>query len=398
MSDEKDFTSFGSAVSDGARTGRLRSSNPAPLPANEDEEKTSKDASMWAVHGTNFFPCDESVKGLPPGQYEVVRTNTGIYFQQKLSKFDELIPLPDSASDKVFKNIQEFWAKEEHFRKFGYLWKRGILLWGPPGSGKTCTLQMLSQAIIALGGISVYVNQPSITAQGLHIFRKIEPNRPCVVLLEDIDAMLSEHPEHEILALLDGELQIDNVVFVATTNYPERLDRRIANRPSRFDIVQRVGMPEPEARRMYILAKNTRLKSAVLNCSNCSANGQVTITNKLRCSTCVGKGFLLIPSGEVSVGPAPDPAPKQIACTHCIAGFVEEQESTPCGVCKGVGNAAEIDIWIKETEGFSIAHIKELIVSVEIFEIPISRAAHRLRAMSNTPKSTDVNKDPGQYM
>ena len=52
--------------------GRSRQAGQA-TPADCDEEvtKEAKDASMWAVQGCNFFPCDEAVKTLPPGQYEL---------------------------------------------------------------------------------------------------------------------------------------------------------------------------------------------------------------------------------------------------------------------------------------------------------------------------------------
>jgi SpoVK/Ycf46/Vps4 family AAA+-type ATPase len=241
-----------------------------------------------------------------------------------MANFDELMRLPDSASEDIYQNIETFWTKEEHFRSFGFLWKRGILLWGPAGSGKTSTLQLISQSIVEKGGLSVYVSHPAVTAQGLAIFRRIEPDRPCVVMLEDLDAMISNHGEHEVLALLDGELQIDNVVFIATTNYPERLDKRIVNRPSRFDIVKLIGMPNAEAREMYLSRKNKRL----------------------------------------------------------------------------VDNPAELAQWVKESDQFSIAHLKELIVSVEVFEVSLDHAIKRLRKMMDFhPKSDDANtaKRAGQY-
>jgi SpoVK/Ycf46/Vps4 family AAA+-type ATPase len=90
--------------------------------------------------------------------------------------------------------------------------------------------------------------------------RRIEPERPIVVLLEDIDSITEKHSEHDVLAMLDGELQINNVVFIATTNYPEQLEDRIVNRPSRFDVVKQIGMPSAEARRQYLTTMSKRLR------------------------------------------------------------------------------------------------------------------------------------------
>jgi SpoVK/Ycf46/Vps4 family AAA+-type ATPase len=51
---------------------------------------------------------------------------------------------------------------------------------------------------------------------------------------------------------LDGVNQIDKVVYLATTNYPERLGARIINRPSRFDKRFKIGHPNEESRKMYL--------------------------------------------------------------------------------------------------------------------------------------------------
>jgi SpoVK/Ycf46/Vps4 family AAA+-type ATPase len=56
---------------------------------------------------------------------------------------------------------------------------------------------------------------------------------------------------------LDGVKQIEGVVYIATTNYPEKLQERITNRPSRFDRRYKVELPNSEIRRAYIKYKLT---------------------------------------------------------------------------------------------------------------------------------------------
>jgi len=129
-------------------------------------------------------------------------------------------------------------------------------------SGKTVLCQQLSSQIVKNGGISVYLSEPKFTAEGLRVLRLIEPKRPIVVMIEDIDAIVERNGESNLLALLDGELQIDNVVFVATTNYPEKLDKRLVNRPSRFDEIIKIGMPSDAAREQYLKHKVPRLYSS----------------------------------------------------------------------------------------------------------------------------------------
>lgn len=270
---------------------------------------------MWAVYGGKVFsPCETAVTGLPPGQYTIdYNQNIGLHFSKTSVALDDLLILPDSVTEEVLEQVKSFWNKEEHFRKFGFLWKRGMMLWGPPGSGKTSALQLISKYVIDEGGIAVYITNPDLAAGGLRILRNIEPTRKLVVMIEDIDAIISRYGESELLAILDGELQIDNVLFISTTNYPERLDKRFRNRPSRFDYVRKVGMPSTEAREKYLLARNERLANS----------------------------------------------------------------------------PEELDEWVSRTKGFSVAHLKELIVSVEVFEVEFDTAVSRLKAMSDEISSDD---------
>jgi hypothetical protein len=187
-------------------------------------------------------------------------------------------------------------------------------------SGKTCTLQQLSKMIIDRGGFSVYVNtDPEFVATGLSIMRRIEPDRPIIVMIEDIDAIIQRHGEASLLALLDGELQIDNVVFIATTNYPEQLDARFVNRPSRFDEIIYIGMPSEKAREVFLKKKNKRIST----------------------------------------------------------------------------DKTELAKWVKATDGWSIAHMRELIVAVECLDNPFDETVERLKEMNEIkPNSENSNDRP----
>ena len=65
--------------------------------------------------------------------------------------------------------------------------------------------------------------------------------------------MTEYYAESEYLSLLDGENQIGNVVYVATTNYPEKLDKRFTDRPSRFDVVQKISMPNEDGKKILYI-------------------------------------------------------------------------------------------------------------------------------------------------
>ncbi len=306
-----DLSEFNDLVNGNGQThAPLRGVVPTMGPMGSDTPQDSnrvmsQNARLWAVSGECYFPCEETESSLPPDHYLIDSGPSGLHFRRQQFKIDDLLELPDCASEKVIAEIRNFWTLEDHFRKYGFLWKRGMMLWGPPGSGKTSTVQIVSSDIVKSGGIAVTITSPHLAIEGLRILRRIEPNRPVVALLEDIDAIVNGYGDAELLALLDGESQIDNVVYIATTNYPERLDKRFINRPSRFDVVQKIGMPSEESRRVYLSHKSIILKE----------------------------------------------------------------------------DAEKLDLWVKDTEGFSIAHLKELIISVEVFSAGYKDALFRLKAM-----------------
>ncbi len=234
---------------------------PPPIVADEARAKTADNAEygMWASFGgVGFIACSTAVEQLPSKQYTIQKTDDGRFvFNVTGAHMDGLIDLPDSAAEEVMTEIEHFWTKKQQYQDHGFIWKRGVFLYGPPGSGKTSCLQQLSSRVIARGGLAIYVTNPRSTAGGLATLRQIEPDRPIVLMFEDLDAIIESFGEDSVLSLLDGEHQVDNVVNVATTNYPERLDRRITNRPSRFDIVKKIGMPNEEARRAYVNSKRS---------------------------------------------------------------------------------------------------------------------------------------------
>ena len=128
-------------------------------------------------------------------------------------------------------------------------------------SGKSCTIKLVSKKLVERGGIVFFCDiDPSCVQDFLYKFATIEKNRKSVVILEDLDSLIKNFGESSYLSMLDSAQSINNVLFIATTNYPERLDPRIYNRPGRFSHVVRIGLPGPKARDAFLRAilKNHR--------------------------------------------------------------------------------------------------------------------------------------------
>jgi hypothetical protein len=206
-----------------------------------------------------FYSVSSNNVTLPSAVYSPGRMNDGTYvFKKQTIKTDELISFAGSVSDKIVSEIQDFWSDEvtERFVKYNVLHRRGYLLYGQPGSGKTAIVEQIIAATLKNNGVAFQCRcNPLVFANALAIFREQEPTRKVVALFEDIDSIIETYSEAELLAYLDGETQIDHVLNIATTNYPEKLNKRIINRPRRFDAIIKIACPEASLRQKYFVTK-----------------------------------------------------------------------------------------------------------------------------------------------
>jgi len=228
-------------------------------PSSRDDDEPAGKLVQYAYNGEGYSPTSSTMKKLPPGVYSTEVVNHRLTFVPRRVSTDALIRLPDSKSDAVINRIKLFWDLKDQYKhgnqfiKGGYMHKKGFMLFGPPGSGKTCTVKFIMQDIIERGGIVLLADgHPGTLSEGLLALRSIENDKPVVVVFEDFDELIHKFSEAQYLAILDGEASIDRALFIATTNYPSRFDPRMYNRPGRFSDVIKIGMPSPAARKMYL--------------------------------------------------------------------------------------------------------------------------------------------------
>jgi DNA replication protein DnaC len=251
---------FGTKVDDERKDKPLRASDNAPSISKEESTNEAHKLSktQWAVIGDKeYIACSSTVKILKPGMYYIIYDQRyGSVFIEHSLNTDDLIDFPDTIFDRAEKEIENFWALNQEFKNYGFLHRRGFLLYGPAGGGKSCLVSRICKNIINRGGI-VFECIKSVDAffNGLAQFRTVEPDRQMVCIFEDIDALIEQFGEAGILSLLDGENQVDHVINIASTNYPERLDKRIVSRPRRFDRIIKVGMPDENIRRVFFEKK-----------------------------------------------------------------------------------------------------------------------------------------------
>ena len=281
----------------------------------DDVEKI--DFYQWSINGDGtFMPSPETTKELSPGLYDPHYSNRmGEWgLRRQRINTDELYELPTKEIAVILSDLKSFWKKKDVYKKYKLMHKRGILLYGDPGCGKSGILQLCMKHIINdLSGLVINLKDDESVRGYMDLIpklRQIEPERPLVVIIEDIDAIAgdSNYVTSQLLNLLDGVKQIENVVYIATTNYPEKLAERITNRPSRFDRRYYVSPPTKEVRMSYLKNK--------------------------------------------------------------------------------IGDDSDIDFdkWVKDTEGMSMSHLKELFISVFLLDNKNEDAIDHLRELKKSPR------------
>jgi ATPase family associated with various cellular activities (AAA) len=161
------------------------------------------------------------------------------------------VVLPDGLLETIERHIAGIadWSRE--LLEAGQHLKRGLLLHGPPGTGKTHTVRYLTgrltgSTVILLTGMSIqYIDQAAALARRL---------QPSIVVLEDVDLVGMDRDFSEgsnpllfsLLEAMDGVGADADVTFVLTTNRADVLEAALADRPGRVDLA--VEIPRPDAR------------------------------------------------------------------------------------------------------------------------------------------------------
>jgi len=272
-------------------------------PDHDDDENCS---SYMVKYGNLFYPVQQTTAALPAGFYSPNEDQIGYYLVKKSFDISEFLRFEGSESEVIIKEFSEFWSKKDLYDLHGEVHKRGFMLWGPPGGGKTSTALIIINDFIKNENGVVIEYAPDYIMGAYESFRKVEPERKVLIVVEDIDTWCGHQGiEHQLLQFLDGNVKWSNTIILATTNFPERLPDRLINRPSRFDRVTKIDMPCESHREQYIAGKSKKMS--------------------------------------------------------------DEQKKK----------------MVKDTKNFTFAHIKEMILSVEIFDLDYEETLKRLIKMRN---------------
>jgi hypothetical protein len=192
----------------------------------------------------------------------------------KNATFDNLV-LQGTLKQDIHEDLLRFFASRSMYEEYGIPWKRGILFVGPAGNGKTHAVKAL---INAMEQPCLYVKSFRVEYRTdedniRDVFTRAREAAPCILVLEDLDSLVTPQNRSFFLNELDGFATNIGIVALATTNHPERLDPSILDRPSRFDRKYPFELPALAERQAYIGMWNTSLKPAL--CLSATAATQI---------------------------------------------------------------------------------------------------------------------------
>lgn len=163
------------------------------------------------------------------------------------------------------------------FSDFGISPPRGILLHGPPGTGKTMLLRCVANSITEAHVLTI--NGPSIVSKYLgetenairDIFNEAKKFQPSIIFMDEIDSIAPSRTSDDsgetesrvvaqLLTVMDGMGDNGRIVVVGATNRPNSIDSAL-RRPGRFDQEVEIGIPDVEAREEILTKQFAKMNS-----------------------------------------------------------------------------------------------------------------------------------------
>lgn len=188
-----------------------------------------------------------------------------LHFHHRPALARDAIVLPDGVLAAIERQVVDVTVQKQRLLASGQHLKRGVLLYGPPGVGKTHTIRYLLGRLGDTTVIQLSGNALHLVAQACSVARTLQPS---LIVIEDVDliaeergAYPGEHPMlFQLLNEMDGLTEDADVAFLLTTNRADLLEPALAARPGRVDQAVELTLPDADGRRALVGLYRGRLR------------------------------------------------------------------------------------------------------------------------------------------
>ncbi len=157
--------------------------------------------------------------------------------------------LPSNIKLELKNLVENFLASKEFYQQNKMPWKRGVLLYGKPGCGKSS----LIRTIMAQYNFKPVTIVPGADDNAIReAFAYAEDQSPSLLFFEDLDSILEKNDISSFLNLMDGIAAKNGLLIIATANEIKKLKPSITDRPSRFDRKMEIPLPDQEMAFSYL--------------------------------------------------------------------------------------------------------------------------------------------------
>lgn len=231
------------------------------------KDKDNKQYAKWIDYGSEYVPAVnlKTADKIPSGVYKITYQRDEYKVLPAQINTDELFSFSESYTEKILNEVTDFWDKTDLYKKYNIAHKRGILLSGKPGTGKSAIISLLIKQLLERDGLIFIVNSFkdfAILFDCLNpIIRKIEPDRPIITIIEDIDKLIEANNgnDSEFLDFMDGKNSIEHHLILMTSNNTSGLSDALL-RPSRIDMHFVLNTPNKQIRKEYLRKKGVEEK------------------------------------------------------------------------------------------------------------------------------------------
>jgi hypothetical protein len=155
----------------------------------------------------------------------------------------------------------------ELYHAMGVPYRRGVLLHGAPGNGKTSLIRQVAHRLPDVSAMLLKVTKDFDSDDLEEVIRRWTAQAPAMLVIEDLNWLIKQVNVSTFLNLLDGvdtKSGRGGLLLIATSNYPEQLDPAVNNRPGRFDVVIELPPPDLATRLEFLRGKLPAMDAAVI--------------------------------------------------------------------------------------------------------------------------------------